>query len=71
MPFERLFGLVARVYKDNAKKRHLSRLAKERQRFTKQELQNIDGAIKMLLLISTKSREGKGERRARKNKKSI
>ena len=71
MPFERLFGLVARVCKDNAQKRHLLHLAKERQRFTKQELQNIDGAIKMLLLISTKSREGKGERRARKNKKSI
>ena len=71
MPFKRLFGWAARVCKANAQKRHLSRLAKERQNYTRRELQNIDGAIKKLLSIPVKSRTQKGERRARKNKKSI
>ena len=71
MPIKRLFALMARTYKKNAQKRHLKHLAKQRQSYTKQELQSIEKAAERLLPIYTKPRTQKGDSRAKQRKKAV
>ncbi len=70
-PFKLLFAWIARTLKKNAQKRHISRLAKERQTYTKQQLQNIDRTAEMLLSTNSNSRTQKGDHHARKSKKAV
>lgn len=71
MPLKRLFDWIARTYQKNAQKRRQERFKKQRNIYTKQELENIEKAAQRLLPIYTKTRMQKGDRRARKTKKAV
>lgn len=71
IPFKRLFAFVAINCKKKAEKRRRQHLVKQRQNYTKQELQNIDKAAIRLLPIYEKSRMRKGDNRAKQRKKTV
>ena len=62
---------VIKICKKNAQKRRLLRLVKNRQSYTKQQLQNLEKAAESLLPIETKTRMQKGEDRAKQRKKAV
>lgn len=70
LPIKRLFGMIAAVYKKYAQRKHVQHLARARQTYTKQELQNIERAASRLLPIYSKpKRKVKGDRRAKQRSK--
>ncbi len=71
MPFERFFTLIAKACKANAQKRRVAHLARARQAYTKQALQNIEATAEQLLPIHSKSRKRKGDSRAEKRKEAV
>ena len=71
IPIKRLFTWIVQKYKKNAQIRHIKRSAKQREAYTKQELQNIAKTAERLLPIEVKSRMQKGESHARKSKKAV
>ena len=70
-PLKRLFVWIARKHKKNAQIRHIKRCEKQREAYTKQELQNIAKAAQRLLPIDAKNRMKKGDGHARQNKKAV
>ena len=71
IPIKRLFTWIVQKYKKNAQIRHIKRSAKQREAYTKQELQNIAKTAERLLQIETKNRMQKGDSYARKSKKAV
>lgn len=71
LPIKRLLSTIVEACRRNAKKRRYRRLARKRQTYTKQILQNIDRAAERLLPIDTQTRMLKGEGRAKQRKKAI
>jgi hypothetical protein len=69
LPFKHLFKRVASVCRKNAQKKRYRRLAKQRENYTKQHLQNINRAAERLLPINIESRMQKGDRRAKARRK--
>ena len=65
LPIKRLFAWMAKTHKKNAQRRHLAHLSKQRQIYTKQELQNIEKAMGKLLPIRIKTRRQKGDNLAK------
>lgn len=61
LPIKRLFAWMAKTHKKNAQRRHLAHLSKQRQIYTKQELQNIEKTMGKLLPIRIKTRRQKGD----------
>lgn len=70
-PLKYLFGIIVEKHKKNAQKRHIKCLAKQRQIYTKQELQHLEKAAMRLLPIDLKSRMQKGDDHATKSKKAV
>jgi len=70
-PLKRLFVWIARKHKKNAQIRHIKRCEKQREAYTKQELQNIAKAAQRLLPIDAKNRMKKGDGHAGQNKKAV
>ncbi len=70
-PLKCLFGLIVRVYKRNMQKQKQKQLARQRQRYTKQVLQNIDRTAEELLPTDEKTRTQKGETHAKQRKKAV
>ena len=54
IPFKRLFAWIIQRHKRNAQIRHIKRCTKQREVYTKQELQNVAKAAGRLLPIDTK-----------------
>ena len=71
MPIKRLFAFLAGMCKRIAQKRHQKRLANKRKVYTKQTVQNVERAVKMLLPAYTISRTQKGDGRAKQSKKAV
>lgn len=71
MPIKRLAAFLVAMCKRIAQKRHQKRLANKRKVYTKQTVQNVEIAVKMLLPTYTISRTQKGDGRAKQSKKAI
>ena len=71
LPIKRLFALIAKTYQRNAQKRRYKRQAKQRQIYTKQQLQNVEKAAERLFPINTQTRTQKGDGRAKQRKKAV
>ena len=71
LPLKRVVALIVTTYQKNALKRRHKRLAKQRQNYTKQQIQNVAKAAEKLLPIDIKTIIPKGDGRAKQRKKAV
>lgn len=70
-PFKHLFEWILQKHKRNALSRHIKRCRKQRETYTKKELQDITEAAQRLLPMETNNRMQKGDSHAKRRKKTI